>query len=615
MAEPPVETPSPDPVDAPDVPAPTARPSFSRRELSWALGFAVAIAVLTSLPYLWALITQKYGYQYLGFVYNPDEPNVHLSWIRQAQEGALFFRNEFTSEPHVGRFFNLFMLALGRLAALAHTTPYAVWAAARVVAAIALCLAIYAAMVPLTRSVRLRRQGVVLVALSAGLGWLVVAWGLGIDAVDVEPNRVMPEAITFLSLYLNPLFTSSMLLLLGAMLLGADALRRERWLPAVGAGLLGLLLANVHTYDVIPLCLVLTAWLIDLSVRDGWRWRRFGLLVVVLALLGPAVVYQAHLIHGDPLYAAKANTVTATPPLLAMLLSYGLLLPLAVVGARRTLRMRLEAGRFLCYWAVLHFACIYLPATLFPFQRKMIEGFHLPLALLATLGVRQTARWLAHGVAWQATAPQMRKYGRAWPVLADMAARRLAWQKPLTTLILAALMPSNLLFVLSTLDNVRTNNQEKISVLMPPFSLPQTDLAALAWLKRNSERDSVVLCMPLVGNYVPALIGRTVYVGHWAETINYGTKLNEFAAFMKGDGSADDKTAWLRENRIAYLFMGTYETAWTDGQHPQLPVLERVYPPEGKLAALELPPVQIFRVKPTEEAKPPAEATSPRPNP
>jgi len=582
--------------------------TWSFRELNWALGFACALVVLTSLPYVWALLTQKFGYQYLGFVYNPDEPNVHLSWIRQAQEGALFFRNEFTSEPHVGRFFNLFMLVLGRLAALLRVSPYHVWAAARVVAAIGLCLTVYCAMVPLTRSVRLRRQGLVVVALSAGLGWLAVAWGLGIDTVDVEPNRVMPEAITFLSLYLNPLFTMSMLLLLGAMLWGADALRRRRWLPALGAGVLGLLLANVHTYDVIPLCLVLGAWLIDLSVREGWCWRRLALLALVLALLGPAVIYQAQLIRGDPLYAAKANTVTATPPLLAMLMSYGLLLPLAVVGGLRAVRMRNEAGRFLCYWAVLHFACAYLPASLFPFQRKMIEGFHLPLALLAALGVRHTARWLAYGVAWQATAPQLREFGRAWPVLADLAARRLAWQKPITLLLLAALAPSNLLFVMSTLDNVNRNNVDKVHVLMPPFSLPQVDLAALDWLKRNSGRDSVVLCMPLVGNYVPALIGRTVYVGHWAETINYGAKLTEYAAFMKGDGSADEKTAWLRDNRIEFVFYGTYESAWTDGQRPQLPALERVYPPEGKVAELERPPVQIFRVKQG------ADSTSARPS-
>ncbi len=608
------------PADSAQVEVRPAPAAFAVRELSWALSFALALAILTSLPYIWALITQRYGYQYLGFVYNPDEPNVHLSWIRQAKEGALFFRNEFTSEPHVGHFFNLFMLALGRLAALLKVSPYAVWAGARVLASIGLCLAAYGAMVPLTRSVRLRRQGLVVVALSAGLGWLVVAWGLPLDVVDVEPNRVMPEAITFLSLYLNPLFSSSMLLLLGAMVCGAAALSRQRWLPAVAAGLLGLLLANVHTYDVIPLGLVLTAWLIDLSVREGWSWRRLGMLAVIFALLGPAVVYQAQLIRGDALYAAKANTVTASPPVLAMLLSYGLLLPLAAVGGRRAVVMRNEAGRFFCYWAVLHFLCAYLPASLFPFQRKMIEGFHLPLAMLATLGLRQSARWLARGVALGASAQQLRQYGRAHPVLADIAARRLAWQGPLTLLLLFVLMPSNLVFVGSTLANLRTNNLDKIGVLMPPFSLPQVDLAALGWLGKNSDRKSVVLCMPLVGNYVPSLIGRTVYVGHWAETINYGTKLNEFARFMKGDGSADEKTQWLRDNRIDYLYCGTYETAWTDGQIPSLPALERVYPPEGKVAQLEVPPVQIFRVKPADapKAKPegdkPGQPTSPRPS-
>jgi len=44
-----------------------------------------------------------------GFVFNPDEPNVHLSWIDQARQGQ---SSSTTLSPptHVGRFFNLFIL-------------------------------------------------------------------------------------------------------------------------------------------------------------------------------------------------------------------------------------------------------------------------------------------------------------------------------------------------------------------------------------------------------------------------------------------------------------------------------------------------------------------------
>ncbi len=577
----------------PPPPAVVAQRTWAWVEVWWALGLGFCVAGITALPYLWGQTSAPYGWHYLGFVYNPDDVNVHLSWIRQAAEGATFFRNEFTSEPHTGRFFSLFMLGLGRLAALLHIGPYAVWAAARVVWAVLLVLALWAVTVPLTQRPRVRRLAVLTVVLSSGLGWLSVALGWSLDPVDLEPDRVMPEAITFLSLYLNPLFSSSMALLLGAMALGGAALRRLRWDWAVAAGLLGVLLANQHTYDVIPLALTLLAWTLDLSRRDGWPRARWGVLGVIALLCLPAVYYQYQLIQNDALYAAKANTITATPSLPTMLVSYGLILPLAAIGGWRMVRRDRWLGRLLVWWAMLQWVCIYLPTSLFPFQRKMIEGLHIPLALLAGLGLawlaRTLPRWLAArrlpAEAEATSGPEARR---------AVVARARRWVVPLATVGLLTLVPSNLLFVLSTFDNLSGNNESKAAVLMPPFSLPDPDLAALDWLPAHSADDAVVLCLPYVGNYVPGRIGRTVFVGHWAETINYVEKLGQYRAFINPAGDPAEKTAWLRDMGIDYVFVGTYEQIFARDQWPMLPALDLVCPPNSPHA-----PVRIYRVRPT----------------
>ena len=61
-----------------------------------------------------------------------------------------------------------------------------------------------------------------------------------------------------------------------------------------------------------------------------------------------------------------------------MLVSYGLLAPLALLGFVSALRR--SETRFWSVWLVVHLTCIYLPTAVFPFQRKMSEGLHVVLA-------------------------------------------------------------------------------------------------------------------------------------------------------------------------------------------------------------------------------------------
>lgn len=794
-------------------------------ELGWAIAWSAALVAVASLPYVYAAATTPSHEHYLGFVFNPDEPNVHLSWIRQASDGAVFLRNEFTSEPHVGRFLNLFMLVAGRLSARFDLTPYQVWQAARIVGGILLGLACYLVLIAVTHRRRERRLGLILLTLSSGLGWfwvggsyggpggvatgvaavdfvrallnplvlvtglvlllalvmaeravragdwpaavtaaaaglllsfspgyasgLLVAWTIGwltvlslresvwdhgrslraaliaaaasagalgaaswlvwlvplgaglgaaltvaltprseeqtgiaygellsgavvgaaavlaggwqivlslreevyfgvllglgilgallclterpqirllrwpaammlfgvgwlsmaalaIDPVDVEPNLVMPEAFTFITIYLNPLFAFSVVLLVAALLLGRRALLVDDWAAAAGAGLTGVLLANVHTYDAVPLLAVWTGYLLLLALWSGeWSWLRFGRWALMVCLVLPAAGYQAWLIRSQPLYAAKALTITATPPLPTMLVSYGLLWPLALLGFCELLRRPNRA--FWPLWAVLHLASVYLPTQWFPFQRKMVEGFAVVLGALATVGLVQVARKLAAWLAWPAVYQRYRQVGWAWALRADTACRRGTYAVPLALLGLLLLVPSSAFFVQSTIDHVQHNNREKLPYFMPPFSIPEGDYQALLWMHDQLPHDAVVLCLPWIGSYLPGISGQTAYVAHWAETIDYSHKLGLTGRFYTGAESADEQRRFLREGRIQYVLYGSYEREATHGRRPELPELEQVYPPpeDGPAGLNE---VTIWKVvAPAAETTEPAE--------
>lgn len=794
---------------------------WSWAELGWVTAWALAVVVLTSVPYALGAARTPPQERYLGYVYNPDEPNVHLSWIRQAQEGAVFLRNEFTSEPHVGRFFNLYMLGLGRLAAALRTDPYRCWAGARLVGGVLLLLACYPALIALTRRRWVRRLGLALITLSSGLGWywvggayggpgggstgypaldylrvyanpvvalavlllvmaltwteravrrhdapaavgaaatgallgalpsggggLVALWAvgwasvesyrrqrwdpvsfryaapialggalafvlatpwlalvlfgvvllfaalhylgrgqadeggewdlvdlgllvgvsaavgvqqalllvreplypaaflglailgtlvslwpqpmvgrlrwlaapllygscwaaakpLGLDPVDVEPGLVMPEAFTFLSVYLNGFFTVSMALLVTALVLGRVAIERDSRIAAVAAGMVALLLANIHTYDSVPFLAVLTVYLLVLSWAERrWCWERFGRYGVIVLLTVPAVAYQSWLIRSEPLYAAKANTITATPDVTTMLVSYGLLWPLALSGLVIALAQRQRW--FWAIWVIVHTACIWLPTAIFPFQRKMSEGLHVALALLATLGLADAASRLAVQIAWLPTLSRYRAIGWVWPVRADLACRRRVWVVPSAVVGLLALTPSTFLFVDSTLTNVAENNAAKLPVFMPPFRIPEADYQALLWMRDNLPAEAVVLCLPWVGNYLPRLAARRVYVGHWAETISYGEKLKKVVTFFQDPEPDAVKYGFLARAGITHLYYGSFERAALGRDPPALRELERIYPPRETPPGMR-EPVEVFRVRRADELEPVAE--------
>lgn len=741
-----VVEPRPSPVE------PATRVRWRWSEFAWALAFAAALAAFTTLPYVWAAASTKGHMQYLGFVFNPDEPNVHLSWIRQAIDGAVFFDNQFTSEPHVGRFFNLFMLGAGRAAARFGLEAYEIWAVARVVSILLLGLVCYFAVAHWTQVRRRRRWSVVLIGLASGLGWYEVAGGLdwspafdalplvatllllmgiawgeralrdgdwiaaggaaaaglllrgaggldamllvvcllvyllilylngaslepaelwpgalillaacppwdvpapvpvgtislvlcailgyglvlllagragwararfvavaaaglllwaafgggpGLDTIDVEPGLVMPEAISFLTIYLNPLFASSVAFLVLSLVLGQRALRDGDLRYAAGSGVAGLVLANIHTYDAIPLLGTLTVYLVALVIADPERRNaRLGAFGLILVLILPAIWYQWQLIQSQPLYREKANTPTPTPPLPAMLVSFGFLVPLALYGAMTELRVKGRRAWFLVGWLLVHGAVIWLPLALFPFQRKMAEGLHVVLAVLATAGLFELAERVSTWLGGLETAGRLREVGAVWAVRADQVCRRGAWVTPLLWLGLVALVPSNLLFVQDTVVAVRRNNEAKLGAAMPPFYVSDAEWRAIRWMGEYLPSDAVIGCLPWIGNYLPGRIGRTVYCGHWAETIDFSEKFKAFAGFLREAESAQEKMKFLQDSRIGYVYFGEFEHLFTGGQLPQLPQLERIYPeqapPDG-----EPPAVEIYRVMTPQEA-------------
>ena len=495
----------------------------SRAELSWAAGFAAVVMALTCLPYAYGLLIRPDDTYYSGLLTNPDEHNVYLAYMKQVKEGAFFLIDPFTSEPQAGRVVNVFFLALGLVSRVPGLTLPLVYHVARVVSGWLLLMAIYCLGAQAIRTVWGRRLALWLAAFASGLGWLFHTTGGQPHPVDFGPGLVMPEAITFLSLLLNPLFCFSVFLMVTAIGLGAQAMSAGSARSAVLAGVAALVLGNIHTYDVIPVAVTLAAFLVVILATRAAGLRAVGMAAVIAAIASPSLLYQLWLVKsGEVTLAVKTvETPVYSPSPVWLALGLGLPLALGLAGAGMATRRGAARGaRLLALWSVLGFALAYAPA---PFQRKLAQGIQVPAVLLAAAVVEWTMQ------------------------------RRVRLRGLVGVALVAVTLPSSFLFVSRAMRDLQTNNAAYVGNLMPSLYLGSDEYEALRWLDENADRRDVVLCNSFLGSYAPSLAGTRVYVGHWAETLHFRDKLGAFSKFLRADTPDSSREAFVRREGITYV--------------------------------------------------------------
>jgi len=546
----------------------------ARGEWPWASLVSAAVMLATCFPYLlgWGLTSP--GSYYSGLLTNPDEHNVYLSLMRQARDGAWLFSDLFTSEPQRGLVLNVLWLKLGILARLTHLSLPVVYHIARVGAGWLLLMALYVLAAQVLPSVSARRAGLLLAALASGFGWLFHSGPGQPHPVDFGPGLIMPEAITFLTLLLNPLFASSVFLLIVIYLAAAHAFLSGSVRAALLGGAAALLLGNLHSYDLIPVVAVLAAFLIYLLVVRRAGGRAVLLALLMGAIAAPSLLYQLWLQRsGEVSVLVKMVNQPPSPEPRYLLLGFGLPLLLALVGVVRAVRGGNDWTRLLVLWLLLGFAAVYAPIS---FQRKLVEGLYVPICLLAVVGLTGWVR---------------EERGARWPRAAVLAA----------ALVIVASLPSNLFFLQRGLGDLLTNNVQYAANLMPPLYLSADQRAALAYLDAHAGRADLVLANSRLASYAPSLAGVRVYLGHWSETLNFARKLGEYHAFLRAATPDTARETFVRGRGITYVVFDHTPLA-VDATFDTLYLLpaERAFDPsttDWLEPAFQQGSVAIYRVK------------------
>ncbi len=502
----------------------------SRAEWRWVVRWTLVVLLLSSVPYLvgWAVAAGS-GAIFGGFVIGVEDGNSYLAKMGQGARGHWLFHIMYTSEPHDGALFFLFHILLGKLAALlpgpAAALPLRmiwVYHAARLVCSAGLLAVVYRFAAEFLSEVGLRRLGWLLVALGGGLGWLLLALGLG-DWLGSPPlDMILPEGFTFLVLFSLPHIALARALLLTGVLAWLRAVRTgmARWAVAAGLSWLGMALI-VPFYPAVAATVVgatLLAWWVAerrLPTRELALSALSGLLVV------PVVAYTAWVFLTNPVMRGwSAQNLILSPPVLHYLAAYGLPAIMASLGLVCVWRHKPGRRRdwLLVAWALAVPPLLYAPFNL---QRRLIEGYQLPLYILAVLG--------AGRVVWP------------WLQSHQVSIR----PRLLAAALLVAITPTSLLLVAGSAGAALAGGQ-------PIYHTP-AEVAAAAWLTGNAEEGALVLSGYPAGNFMPGWAPVRSYYGHGPETIDFQAKRANVERFFDTDTDDGWRRVFLADNGVRFL--------------------------------------------------------------
>jgi len=509
--------------------------SLTRRDwiFLWIVFFIVLVLIF--LPILFGYFTTPPD---KVFLFRPNNNGVdftvYYSYIQQVKEGNFFFKNFFTSEVQTISRFNPFWLLAGLFAKIfSLSAPFTIQVLKFLFIFPFLIVSYYFLSFFLKDSFK-RKVCFILFIFASGLGGI---FSLDHQIQDKFLDLFVPEAFTFLTLYTEPHFILSLILFISIIFLSIKALSDYKLKHSLLTGLFSLILFSFHPYHVYSIFLILFSFgVTEYFIKTKLNFNYIKHFIIVSLLSLPSILYQLWIIVSIPtVYQHFLQNVTLTPSLQVVIISYGFLIPLAIVGSFLIIKnkQRSNLELMLVIWFICQFFLLYLPVKT---QIRLSEGLQFPIAILATYGIFYLKNLFIQKV-------------KNKNITDLVLGQKTAFYMFLIYLffILFFLSSATILYT----DILLYSAQYKL------FYISKAEYQSIEWLN-NTDKNSIIFSSGLTGNVIPAFVSRQVFIGHSHETANFKEKEEKTEDFFKKYDS-NQRLSFLKENNINYLFFGLEE--------------------------------------------------------
>lgn len=526
-----------------------------KKEIFWAILIAAIVLVFSNAYVLYGMMVPKDQLSFLGRrVINSQDTYTYVAFIEQARQGRFYFENLYTTEPQTPSLVRPSYYLLGRLGAFLVLPSIVLYHLGRILFSILFCIILYIFLGQFFKSSGKRLLSFAIILTATGWGYFVA--GLFSKVADLW----IPEANTFLSLQEAPHFILSQSLMLLSFLfllkgwqssLHKEKIRRTTiYFSLVFVVLFAL--GFEHPYDLL-LCTG-TAFFAGIYLWFANKVPKKALIISILLVILVSVLgnlYQYIQTLTNPIINNWAQQSSSPTPM-DYLLGFGFIIVFAVLGLEKYLTSRKTPEILIIAWIATTSILIYSPIF---FQRRLSEGFHIPLSILATEGVIMSALFVSGFVVQRAKKIVYRVF----------------------IVILVILMTFGT--ILGVLADIKTIQNDSVNAYY--YYLLNAEVQGMVWLRDKTTPQDVILSNWFYGNIIPGVTGRKVYIGHKAQTNNFDGKVRLINKFIL-DKNADSAYKFLKDNHITYVFVGNDDTMLTYGFKPDAkPYLIKVFDEGG----------------------------------
>ncbi|MFA5413223.1 MAG: hypothetical protein WC348_01645 [Patescibacteria group bacterium] len=539
-------------------------PEISTKEWKFVAILGALIIIITFLPNMVGIFAAPRDTIFWGLqTTNSRDTPVYYSWIEQAKDGHLLFKNLYTSETEPRFIFDPFWLGVGLFAKMFSLSGFAAYQLARVFLIPVFLAIAYIFISYFFKETKTRKFCFILLIFSSGISGLL--WPL----VEIGASNFWPppldlwsiESSTFYTLYHSPHFIASLFCTILIFLLTLRSFEKKSYLLSFLAGLVALFLFFFHPYHVPTIFGVIGLYIIIQSIKkSSIRWDLIKHYIILIAVSSPAIVYHLWTLNvfwTRQQFALQNNL--PTPPFYNFLLSYGFLFIFGILGFFVLLlkKEKLDKEFFLLTWFPTQIILPFLPFL--NFQRKMIEGLHFVMVLMAIMGLYFLKNFLERKKLISFSHPKI--------------------------LLSIILLLSSLFFFSSYYILVR---DIKLYLDHDSFIFLKKEMVdAMVWLKNNTPQESVIFSSYDSGNVIPAFGVKPVFLGSNGNTALSGKKTEQVELFFQKYGDRT-RAAFLKINKIDYLFYGPTEQKMSNFNPDRDSYLENVYQNEE---------ISIYKVK------------------
>lgn len=482
---------------------------------------ALLIAASLSLLAAVSFWSAPAGTRWLGDgIHNSSDVAVYLSYLKQGTDGHILLHDLYAVESNAGRFDGVWSL-LG-IVARTGIDPVILHEAARVIFAFILVIALWFAVRAHTKNDRDAKLALLLIIGGVATGWIYSVW-LGAYDLWTPTTYAAPDIVTEFAI--GPILMGGAHAILSLALLVTSI--RLLWAGIKGASmretlfgsLTGIGLLSFHPYFAALLGTIgIMAWLSSPKRRVA-----FMALATSGVLLALPILYYVWLIR-DPVFGEhhlQDNVLPLAPWPVWILTLFPFIVAVAWMWRRKLLPKKLEWTHA---WLVATVALLILLPV--PWKRKLTEGLTVPLVLMTL------PAWLTF---------------RDWVV-----AQRPVWMRNLLAgLLLVAAWFGPIHLVISHVAWINNPSEQHY------FYQPTQLFKAGAFLHSHAtERDVLLSDDHWINTWLPALSGRTVWIGHDHETPHFAEKRALYHAFLD-ETDATKKKDLLAQIPVTYLVLTT----------------------------------------------------------